>query len=158
MNRFLLLLLLVFSLCPAFAQSVKEVELTYLHKVPFPHLYKAGERERLIQLCTTVIDSALQGTIHFEKAQIGKIKTCKMTMRITSDTIRSYQVETKSKRDTKQLLKQALEIYGNVTSTNTPNGQLIWQWKEMGKNGHYVISTLTIDHESKHGVLTSAIQ
>jgi hypothetical protein len=158
MNRILFLLFFVFSFLLTFAQSGKEVEITYLHKVPFPRLFKAGERERFVQQCTSVIDSAVQGTIHFEKAQIGNIKNCKMTRRITSDTIRSYKVETTSHLATKHLLKLALETYGSVSQASTTNGQLIIQWKEQGKDGHFIISLLVIDGRSKDGILTSTIQ
>ena len=158
MKRTFLLFLFMVPFYLASAQSKEEVELTYLHKVPFPHLFKAGERERLVQLCTTVIDSTIEGTVHFEKAQIGNIKSCKMTMRITSDTIRSYSVETTGHKATNRLKKQAVEIYGSVTKTNNAEGQLIMQWKEPEKDGHFIISTLTVDTRGKHGILISKIQ
>lgn len=45
------------------AQNKKEVLLTYRSKIPFEKLYKAGEKLRFVQLCSTTSDSVVSGTV-----------------------------------------------------------------------------------------------
>ena len=154
---FILLLTIPFSLTQVSGQNKKEVEMTYLHKIPFSKLFKAGDRQRFIQLCNTQIDSVVQGTINFDKASVAQIKDCKMSMRILVDTIRNYKVETSNSKNTKQLIATTMTVYGNPTETKTDNGQPIYIWKEPFYY-QFIISTLTIDTKEKRGLLTSKIE
>ena len=159
MKKFLSLLLAL-STFSAFSQTAtKEVELTYLHKHTFPHLFKAGDRERLIQFCTLLVDSVIQGTVNFNTARVGDIKNCKFSIRIITDTVRSFRIETSTRHNTKRLKKDALAKYGNTTETITSGeGQLTLKWEEKREDGHYIISTLTIDRRNRHGILTSKME
>jgi MFS superfamily sulfate permease-like transporter len=127
------------------------------HKIPFLKLFKAGDRQRFIQLCNTQVDSIVQGTINFDKASVSTIKECKMTMRIIADTIRDYKVETFNSKNTKKLLSETIEKYGQPRASKNDIGETVYFWKDSFHN-QFIVSSLTISTGNKKGLLTSRIE
>src|SRR5687768_15572533 len=69
-------------------------EVVYLHKMKFNGIIGAGEKHSIVQYCTTVLDSVLQGKVTFEKAKIGRVGKCSASFYIVGDTLQRVQVET----------------------------------------------------------------
>lgn len=101
-----------FGLIQLSAQNKKEVLLTYHSKIPFEKLYKAGEKMRFVQLCTTTSDSVVSGTVVFKKASVSNVQSCKMCIRIIADTIREYHIKTIKAKNTEQLINEVFNVYG----------------------------------------------
>jgi hypothetical protein len=157
MRQFILIIFFCFSLIQLSGQNKKELEITYLHKIPFLKLFKAGDRQRFIQFCNTQVDSIVQGTINFDKASVSTIKECKMTMRIIADTIRDYKVETFNSKNTKKLLSETIEKYGQPRASKNDIGETVYFWKDSFHN-QFIVSSLTISTGNKKGQLTSRIE
>jgi hypothetical protein len=159
MKRTIPVLLFSILMLQLLAQTPKELEITFEHKLTFPHLLKAGDRQRFVQLCAIAIDSVVQGTINFKTAAVGKIEECKLSMRIIADTVRNYKVETADLKNTKQLTEEAISRYGKFYETKKENGKnLVYTWKEPFSNGRNVITSLTVTGKKKNGILLSKME
>lgn len=158
---FLLIASLTWLNCPAQqipVSVIKPVELTYLHKVSFPKLFQAGDKQRFVQLCTSVVDSVIEGKVTFNKASIASIKTCSLSMQIAADTIRTYEVKTIGRKNTKRLFKETVNVYGQPAETKSEGDLITYSWKKTYGDGKYIVSTLTLDANSKFGRLLSSIE
>jgi hypothetical protein len=155
-------LLLIFFLSLSFshvrAQIKNEVKMTYFHKISFKNLLKAGESQKFVQLCTTKIDSVVQGTINFDKASVASIKNCKMSINIIADTIRSYKVETFNKKNSERLINQTIKVYGKSYEIKIENDQKIYIWREPFNNKQFIVSSLTVIEKTDTAQLRSKIE
>ena len=136
-------------------QGISEV--VYLHRIKFNSLVSAGEKHSIIQYCTTMLDSVLQGKVTFEKAKIGRIDKCSASFYIVGDTVQRLQVETIRSANTRQLIKEALQKYGESYVLTNGDNYKTYSWKTPVQ-GRFVITSLKLDNAGSRGILVSEIE
>jgi hypothetical protein len=151
------LTLFFFALTQLSAQKKKEVQLTYHSKIPFEKIYKAGEKLRLVQLCTTTSDSVVSGTVTFKKASVSGIQSCEMSMRLIADTIREYHIKTTKAKNTEQLINEVFDVYGKPHDLSLHEGITRYSWTD-AFNTRFIKSALTVNEKKKTAEFSAKIE
>lgn len=156
-HKLYFLSLFFYALTQVTAQNKKEVLLTYHSKIPFEKLYKAGEKLRFVQLCTTTSDSVVSGTVVFKKASVSIVQTCEMRMIIIAGTIRDYQIKTTKAKYTEQLIHEVFEAYGKPHDLSLLEDITRYTWTE-AFNTRFIKSALTVNEKKKTAELSSRLE
>jgi hypothetical protein len=125
----ILVIIHLFIFLPVFAQDIKGQPITFNCKTSFQTLLKAGDHQSFSQLCTSLSDTVINGSIRVRGGELASIKNCSYVIQMENDTIYSCSVSTFNRRNSKKLVNEALKAYGEPTITSIDRNVKVYTWK-----------------------------
>lgn len=129
--------------------------LIYQHGMKLDKIQEPGNKLVFKQFCIplTTMDSVVSsGNIKFKGSKIGMIKDCILQWQIRQDTLREITIETSKKKNTRQVITQATNQFGDPTEVKT-NETTTYIWDVESQNKKFT-AQLLVSVDQENGIMT----